>query len=410
MLEKSMEHSGNLKLAIMFHRIGPMHHARLCALAERGTIMAIELTKVDATYQWDLLEEGTGYFKRTLFKNIESHKVTSRKIRRKTIDALDSIMPDVVAIPGWYEVGSLAALDWCIRNKRRAVLMSDSTAYDKKRNWLTENIKKRIISTCSTAVVGGRPHIEYLIDLGIPRDHIFTKYDVVDNSYFSQAAWQVQNNKKEWQDRLGLHNDYFLVSSRFIEKKNILRLIDAYAAYVKAATENPWDLVILGDGELWDQITIKVQDLDLQDKIHMPGFRQYAELPGYYALAKTFIHASTTDQWGLVVNEAMATGLPVLVSSRCGCTADLVAYGLNGYSFDPYNVQELTYYMQYMSGSEVNLKSMGAVSKNIIREFTPETFAENMWEAVNLSMLIPYKEAGVANRSLLWAAGAFQAV
>lgn len=403
MLDATMTKAGKLKLAVLFHRIGPMHHARLCALAERGTVMAIEFTKVDSIYQWDVLEDGNGYFKRTLFQNMESKDVPSRKIRRRVTDALDSILPDVVAVPGWYEVASLAALDWCIRNRRRAVLMSDSTAYDKKRSWFKEAIKQRIIRACSTALVGGRPHVEYLIDLGFSRDHIFTKYDVVDNSYFSQAAWQVRNNRGEWQERLGLYNPYFLASSRFIEKKNILRLIKAYASYVKSSEEEPWDLVILGDGEQWDQVTIKIQDLNLQDKVHLPGFRQYAELPGYYALANVFIHASTTEQWGLVVNEAMATGLPVLVSSRCGCVSDLVAFGVNGYSFDPYNTQELTYYMQHMSSPDTNLKSMGAVSKNIIREYTPDIFADNLWEAANLSMLMPYTEPGVRERSILWA-------
>jgi 1,2-diacylglycerol 3-alpha-glucosyltransferase len=58
-------------------------------------------------------------------------------------------------------------------------------------------------------------------------------------------------------------------------------------------------------------------------------------------LASAFIQASTTEQWGLVVNEAMASGLPVLVSERCGCAPDLVKNGVNGYTFDPYDIKEI---------------------------------------------------------------------
>ncbi len=72
----------------------------------------------------------------------------------------------------------------------------------------------------------------------------------------------------------------------------------------------------------------------------LPGFKPYDELPVYYALANAFVHASTSEQWGLVVNEAIATGLPVIVSNRCGCAPELV--NGNGFTFDPTNEDELT--------------------------------------------------------------------
>ena len=74
--------------------------------------------------------------------------------------------------------------------------------------------------------------------------------------------------------------------------------------------------------------------------MHLPGFKPYDELPVYYALANAFVHASTTEQWGLVVNEAIASGLPVIVSNRCGCAPELV--NGNGFTFDPTNEHELT--------------------------------------------------------------------
>ncbi len=80
-----------------------------------------------------------------------------------------------------------------------------------------------------------------------------------------------------------------------------------------------WDLVLLGDGPLKPTLLKLISSLGLESCVHLPGFKQYDELPVYLGLAETFIHASTTEQWGLVVNEAMASGLPVLVSNRCGC-------------------------------------------------------------------------------------------
>jgi glycosyltransferase involved in cell wall biosynthesis len=75
--------------------------------------------------------------------------------------------------------------------------------------------------------------------------------------------------------------------------------------------------------------------------VYLPGFRQIGELPRFYAHAGAFVHASTTEQWGLVVNEAMASGLPVLVSNLCGCAPELVVEGINGFTFDPRDVDEL---------------------------------------------------------------------
>jgi glycosyltransferase involved in cell wall biosynthesis len=117
----------------------------------------------------------------------------------------------------------------------------------------------------------------------------------------------------------------------------------------------------------------------LQRCVLLPGFKQYPELPAYYGLASAFVHASTTEQWGLVVNEAMASGLPVLVSNRCGCATDLVQEGVNGFTFDPYSVEAIAHAMQRVWQMEDGeLKKMGAQSARIITNWGPERFATGL--------------------------------
>ncbi len=395
----------NIRLAVLFHRIGPMHDARLLSTAQLGEVVAIEFTRVDKTYLWDTIDDVIGYQRLTVFPTQDSHSISSRRVRQGVFEALDEVEPDIVAVPGWSDPGALAALDWCLQNGRRAVIMSDSTAYDSPRTWWKESVKSRIVRTCSTALVGGVPHIEYAIQLGIPRDYIFTKYDVVDNKYFYETVRQVRASRQEWKKKLRLNRPFFLASCRFIEKKNIYRLLDAYAAYVEESEVRPRDLVLLGDGPLRDKVQQHIVELDLLDKIVTPGFIQYGELPTYYGLADAFIHASTTEQWGLVVNEAMASGLPVLVSNRCGCARDLVQEGLNGFTFDPYDIPSLTKLMSRLSDPNMNLGRMGARSLKIIRDYSPEAFAANLWKAVDLAMDIPIPEPRMGDRSLLWALG-----
>ena len=88
------------------------------------------------------------------------------------------------------------------------------------------------------------------------------------------------------------------------------------------------------------------------------------------------------EQWGLVVNEAMAAGLPVLVSERCGCFADLVIKGVNGFGFDPYNSEQLTKLMLKISSDDCDREKMGQASLKHIEKYSPDYFAQGFVKAV----------------------------
>ena len=135
-------------------------------------------------------------------------------------------------------------------------------------------------------------------------------------------------------------------------------------AIAGALAGDAWHLVLLGDGELRGELERRIALPDLAGAVILRGFRQYDELPAFYGLARAFVHASTTEQWGLVVNEAMAAGLPVLVSARCGCAQDLVRNGVNGFTFDPYDVEELAGLMQRVAAmTEGQRRAMGQASQ-----------------------------------------------
>ena len=191
-------------------------------------------------------------------------------------------------------------------------------------------------------------HADYLAQLRFSRARIFTGYDVVDNGHFvRENAEKLKLRNAEMGageisafQRFSV-SAFFLASARFIEKKNLPMLLRAYAEYRDAAGADAWKLVLLGDGPLKPDLCSLISDLSLHDSVLLPGFKQYDELPEFYARASAFVHASTTEQWGLVVNEACAAGLPVIVSNRCGCVPELVREGVNGFTFDPMNQDAL---------------------------------------------------------------------
>jgi 1,2-diacylglycerol 3-alpha-glucosyltransferase len=309
----------------------------------------------------------------------------------------------VVAVNGWNNVGSLIAANCCLRRAIRMVVMSESSHQDEARTWWKEAIKRRIVGLYSAALVGGRCHVEYLVELGMPRETIFIGYDVVDKDYFERRVGETRDSSVEIRKKYSLPENYFLASASFIEKKNLSRLISAYSKYRQNARNSgaaPWDLVLLGDGPLREALNSQLSTLNLNENVHLPGFKPYDELPAYYALAKAFVHASTTEQWGLVINEATASSLPVIVSDRCGCAPELV--NGNGFTFDPNNEAELTARLLKMASlSDQERKQLGENSYRIAANFAPERFGEGLERAARMAMGVPQKKIGPIDRALL---------
>jgi 1,2-diacylglycerol 3-alpha-glucosyltransferase len=394
-----------MKIAVLFHRLGPYHLARLQAASKLCQLHAIELSSVDDTYLWDTVADQLCFARSTLFTDGDVNKKSSLEIMAALERAFARIEPEVVAIPGWSGRPAFSALALCRRLDIPAVAMSESTEHDEVRRGWKEWIKKRVVRNYAAGLVGGRLHGEYLRKLGMSRDRIFTGYDVVDNTHFSLGAAHAQQNEAQLRLRYNLPQHYFLSSNRFIPKKNIDRLVRAFGRYREHAGTSGWKLVILGDGELRPQIEDLIVQLGLDADVLLPGFKQYPDLPVYYGLAKAYVHASTTEQWGLVVNEAMASGLPVIVSERCGCAADLVKKRENGFTFDPYNIQQLTELLVKMSSNAVDLAAMGMASKIIISNWTVEKFAQNLILAAKAALVARQSPLTIFDRLILGALG-----
>ncbi len=395
-------------------------------------VTAVEYSDVDETYAWDLVDSMDSFQRCMLFPGASVQSQSGSRISEAVGRTLSGLCPEVVAIPGWHDRCSLAALEWCKKHGIPAVVMSETTPWDSKRTGWKEFVKKRLINLFSAGLAGGHAHAEYLEQLGVPRERIFLGYDAVDNEYFASRGAEArgqrlkirgQQGKRSLKlgagsgERNGLPENYFLASARFVPKKNLALLIEAYARYRELTSQlpapssqhaaanspllAPWSLVILGDGPLKSDVCHLISDLRLAAHVHLPGFKQYQELPTYYALASAFIHPSTTEQWGLVVNEAMASGLPVLVSNRCGCAADLVQEGRNGFTFDPVNFEALAQLMLRISALNFPLTEFGSASREIISNWGPNRFATGLRAAVALALKDQGRCGQAADRLLL---------
>jgi len=274
------------------------------------------------------------------------------------------------------------------------VVCSDSTREDEPRVWWKERLKRELVKLFSAGLVAGTRSADYLASLGLGRDRLFTAWDVVDNAYFAKEAQRIR-------DAAPAAEPYFLTVARFVPKKNLAGLLRAYAQYVTTAGETAWPLVLSGDGELRAQLGEQVEMEGLAQCVRFAGFVQYGQLPELYAGAGAFILPSLSDQWGLVVNEAMASGLPVLVSERCGCVPDLLMAGENGLVFSPIDTAGMSAALSRAANlSAGQREQMGKRSQEVVSHFGLDAFAGGLWRAAEKAITAP-KASSRLGRAML---------
>ena len=380
-------------VAVHWSSFGGYHIARLnSAFHEMKqyniVVVGLEISTHKKLLGWKPDYQPTVFPRYVVFPEQTFEEISRFKMWSGVMSTLYKINPSVVAINGYSYYDAWSALMWCKINQRPAILMGDSKIDDAKRTIWKEWIKKQITRQYSAGLCAGKYSKDYLLHLQMKPEKIVKGIDVVDNDYFWIMAEKVRGNPGYYRSFPGLEltEPFFLASARLIKDKNIDGLLKAYSKYryqflsLKMG-RTPWRLVILGDGPERNALLQVVKSESIQG-VSFAGFRQYQELPVYLALAGVFVHPTFKDTWGLVVNEAMAVGLPVLVSDRAGCAPDLVREGHNGYLFSPDDSNQLANYMLLMSSQQVDLKSMGEASRTIISEWGPKRFAQSLAQAV----------------------------
>jgi glycosyltransferase involved in cell wall biosynthesis len=392
------------RLAVHFVRFGPYHLARLRTaaplLVPRGwQLIGLETAALDRTYAWRHEVAATPFERHTVFPQAAAEALPARELRRGMAAALNRLMPHAVAIAGWATPDARACLAWCRRHGARAILMSDTRAADGRRVWWKEAVKRRLLRGLDGALVAGRSQRDYLNSLGLPAERTAFGFDVVDNAYFRTASrqWRCQQDRPD--------RPYLLASNRFVPRKNLKALLQAFAAYAQAIGNRQlqaWDLCLLGDGPERQALLQHAGDLGLWTHagcpwdperprrsapgVLFPGFRQIEELPRFYAHAAALIHPALSEPWGLVINEAMASGLPVLSSDNVGAAEELVDEGVNGFCFNPRSIEAITEALIRLAClPRERIEAMGAASDALIEQRCPTAaFAEGLHQLLSL--------------------------
>ncbi|RYG42902.1 MAG: glycosyltransferase [Chitinophagaceae bacterium] len=387
------------KVGIVWGKWGPYHYARCNALANligKQRCIGIALADKSDIYHWKAVDDdGSGAEVITLNKNSAQEKLNPLKAAYQLYRTLKKRQIKVVFLPSYWPARSLAILLASKLAGAKCIMMNESHAGTENAKGFAKWIKRQLIKLFDAALVGGSPQRDYFTSMGMSAEKIFLGYDAVDNDYFSRSSGEIKRNEEVVRQRLGLPRSYILNLGRFVAKKNLSTLINAYAAFTQGESAADTALVLVGSGEEEEMLRslaiekgLRVKDL-VPDTIPVgartvffAGFRNIDENPAFFSLADLFVLPSLKEEWGLVVNEAMACGLPVIVSERVGCARDLVKEGINGSQFDPLNVKSLADTIEAIANSKAVKEAMGRKSTEIISDWGCPLFASNANAAI----------------------------
>lgn len=376
-------------IGILFANFGPYHIARINGLAaaaeeEGWPVTAFRFTERSDTYGWKP-ESPENIETVTLAETHPRSPLACLRLALRFWSELRQRKICAVFLPSYSPLPNFACLLATRLAGARAIMMNESWHGTEKAGPAGRIAKHLIFRLFHGALVGGQPQVRYATGYGIPSPRVATGYDVVDGAHFASAAAKWRTAGPSSLPVKGLPKRYFLNLGRFVPKKNIPSLVAAYAAVATKRPDMKIALVLVGEGPdepaLRNQIAKTGLPLirggdpvpDAPCAVLYP-FQQIDLTPLFFARAEAFILPSLHEEWGLVVNEAMACGAPTLVSKNAGCASDLVAEGVTGFTFDPKDTNQLGALLEkFIDDPSLNSK-MGNAAAERIRDWSPERF------------------------------------
>jgi glycosyltransferase involved in cell wall biosynthesis len=307
-----------------------------------------------------------------LFKgSLESTSVWTRfKALRKSFHRH---RPQVLNITGYYDYAQVLLMFYAKWFFGVPVVISlESSAADNQRSSIKETIKSFILRQASAYFCFGTSTVAYATSLGAkPAQIAVNKGAIVDDELIKQKFQESLQN-------VSTIRKNFIYVGRLSKEKNLELLLKAFHRLKQTnAQAQEWGLLLVGTGPEEPTLQSLVDQLSIPD-VTFTGGHPWYEVPPFFAQSSVAILPSFSEPWGLVINEAMICELPVIVSNKCGCAQDLVVEGLNGFTFDPTQEEELLAKLSYFINQQETIKTMGKESARIVAQFSVKNVAAQM--------------------------------
>jgi glycosyltransferase involved in cell wall biosynthesis len=281
---------------------------------------------------------------------------------------LKKTRPDVAIITGWNSLPLLQALQACVTVGIPRVVRGESNSL-RSRPWWTRSFHRLLLRRYDAFLAIGQANRDFYIKYGVAPERIFGCPYFVDNDRFQQQLEKIRAERDAirtaWRVQAG--HVCFLFAGKFQRKKRILDLLNAIDL---ARKTNPRiHLLAVGAGELMVEAVALAKSRDLP--VTFAGFLNQTEITRAYAAADCLVLPSDYGEtWGLVVNEAMACGLPAIVSDRVGCGPDLVEGGVTGAIFPFGDIGALADKILEMAHDSGRVARLGGQARDRMKHYT----------------------------------------
>jgi len=298
--------------------------------------------------------------------------------------ALSNFKPDVVVVYGYNSISPLLGILWAGFRKIPLLLRSDSNALDEPgKSRLLLALKKpflRWLTERAAAFLAiGTLNRLYWLKYGAAPERILLGRYAVDNDYFQTQAASYGGARQRIRDEKGWKQPYLvLYVGRLVPCKRVDLVIEAMRRL--SAKRSDIALLIVGEGVERKALERRAQALP---QVFFLGFQDYGDLPKYYGVADLFVLPSETEPWGLVVNEAIASGLPVIATRKVGAAHDLITEGENGYLVPENDVEAMASAIDQACQSKERLRALGERSQQSVASWNYHATLEGFHRALD---------------------------
>jgi glycosyltransferase involved in cell wall biosynthesis len=275
---------------------------------------------------------------------------------------------DLVIMPGYHRAEYWAMLAVCIVLRRKRAVFCDSTTIDRPKAAWRELAKRWFFRLCNGFFCYGIRSKEYLMSYGVSESKIAYRCQAAALPRDYSAAKILSDYESSWRGRAD--EPYFLYVGRLSSEKGLDDLFAAFSAIYDRFPRAKLDLV--GSGPLAQELAHSVAERNMSHAISFLGSKNLEEIAVLFQRCTALVLPSHSEPWGLVVNEALSYGCPVVVSSACGCVPDLALDGLTGYSFEYGNVDDLVKALDAVRHFSDKRVEVARKCLEVISHYTPE--------------------------------------
>ena len=268
--------------------------------------------------------------------------------------------PDVIIVSG-FSSATVKVFLYSIINRTPYIIWNGSIAKKGRKDSFIRKLQRSFLTRFASAFIAyGTKAKSYLVSMGAASEKVFIATNTVDTSFFEN---ETEKQRGILMDD-GLH--HFIYLGYLVPRKNVGQLIEI--AKMLKAQRVDFCIDIIGDGESKNSLESMVKEYQLTDQVKFHGFKQKDELPPYFAKTKALLFQTDFDIWGLVLNEAMAAGVPCLSSVNAGASEDLIVNGENGYIVDYQNKAEIVEKINFIIENPEKAKELGKHAGEFIRK------------------------------------------